>query len=149
MDRGNELTTGQINVEVMKSMGARPIQFTKPVTVKYRPNTLSVADAAVTSPTAVLLQANSPAYGQWFPCNTERGAVAGAENQNTFSSQSITHYGHWFYVLQSNPLAGAGLFTCDITVRVSFKNPMAYIPPSGFEDVVSCCYSRSSAYWCS
>jgi len=109
--------------------GARRLKFDKPITIKYRPNTVVTTGAQTAGVTVLpanqqLLQINGADYGRWFPCVTQRVGSPGDDTPNTLSAHNQEYNGHHIYFRQDSGVALLAIATVAITVRVSYKNPM-------------------------
>jgi len=133
MDRLESLNPSTIVLNDLVQMGARRRKFVKPITIRYRPNTMVTTGAsnpAVAS--AQILQINGADYGRWFPCVTQRVGSGQDNTPNTLSAHTQFYNGHWIYFEQQTGINNQPVANVAITIRVSFKNPMVNnLPPPG------------------
>jgi len=135
MDRLQSLAPGSTVLNDLVQMGARRRKFTKPITIRYRPNTMVTTGVAQPGVSTQTLQINGADYGRWFPCVTKYVGSPNANTPNTLSARTQFYNGHWVYFQQDVGSATANLAcSVSITVRVSFKNPMINRLPSPDED---------------
>ena len=135
MDRLCSLNSATTGLSDITQMGAQRRPFTKPITIKYRPNTMITTGVAQPAAPMQTLQINGADYGRWFPCVTQLIGFAGANTPNTLSATQQNYNGHWVYVEQILTAAAQPACNVSITVRVSFKNPMINQPGS-VDDVI-------------
>lgn len=137
MDRLGSLASGSTVLNDLVEMGARRRKFTKPITIKYRPNTMVTTGVAQPGVSTQTLQINGADYGRWFPCVTKRFGAPNSNTPNTLSARVQTYNGHWVYFQQDvgSPTANLAC-SVSITVRVSFKNPMVNRLPTPEEQEV-------------
>jgi hypothetical protein len=134
MDRLQSLNPSTTTLSDLVQMGAQRRVFQKPVTVKYRPNTMISTGVSGTVtpgfPGVEVFQINGADYGRWFPCVTQNITQPGQNTPNTLSSHIQQYNGHWTYFEQQNAIAVTPCATVAITIRVSFKNPLVNETPT-------------------
>jgi len=110
-------------------MGAQRRKFDKPITVRYKPNTMVTTGAQTAGVTVLpanqqILQINGADYGRWFPCITQNVGSPGDNTPNTLSAHDQYYNGHWVYIEQaSGSQANTPSCSISVTIRVSYKNP--------------------------
>jgi len=137
MDRLQSLNPSTTTLSDIVQMGAQRRRFDKPITVKYRPNTMVTtglsAIGAVLTTQIETLQINGADYGRWFPCATQNIGAGTLNTPNTLSAHTQLYNGHWVYFEQANSIAVTPCATVAITIRVSFKNPLVNETPAAVD----------------
>jgi hypothetical protein len=142
MDRLESLNPSTTVLNDLVQCGARRRRFDKPITIRYRPNTMVTTGVAarqisIVSGTVETLQINGADYGRWFPCVTRRVGGASLNTPNTLSAHTQDYDGHWVYFEQNSGVNNNPVCNVAITIRVSFKNPMTNnLPPPGPDDII-------------
>lgn len=128
MDRLQSLNPSTNVLADFTNAGAQRRNFVKPLTIKYRPNTMVTtgvsAIGAVLVTSIEALQINGVDYGRWFPCVTQRVGSGGNNTPNTISAHDQQYNGHHIYFQQDAGVNSLAVATVAVTIRVSFKNPM-------------------------
>jgi len=139
MDRLQSLNPSTTTLSDLVQMGAQRRVFQKPISIKYRPNTMISTGVSGTVtpgfPGVEVFQINGADYGRWFPCATQNITQPGQNTPNTLSAHIQQYNGHWTYFEQSNAIAVTPCATVAITIRVSFKNPLVNETPASPQDV--------------
>lgn len=134
MDRLQSLNPSTTTLSDLVQMGAQRRRFDKPISIKYRPNTMVTTGIASTGSPLTFsvesLQINGADYGRWFPCATQNIGAGSLNTPNTLSAHTQLYNGHWTYFEQANAIAVTPCATVAITVRVSFKNPLVNETPA-------------------
>jgi len=131
MDRLQSLNPSTTSLTDLVQKGAQRRRFDKPVSIKYRPNTMvttGTSNPGVAS--AQILQINGADYGRWFPCVTQNIGSGQFNTPNTLSAHTQLYNGHWTYFEQASASAGSVCATVAITIRCSFKNPLVNETPT-------------------
>jgi len=129
MDRLLSLNPSTTVLADYTNAGAQRRNFVKPLTIKYRPNTMVTTGAQTAGVTVLpanqqILQINGVDYGRWFPCVTQRVGSPGDDTPNTLSAHNQQYQGHHIYFEQDAGVNSLAVATVAISIRVSFKNPM-------------------------
>lgn len=132
MNRIGEVTT--ITSQAMLRRGAVPVKFTKPITIKYKPNTLtgSIASHNISAPQGQPIGTANidwyPVYDKWHTSEVlSPTSIGPPSTPGTYDSavfEPVRYYGHDFIIMQD---ADATIETDvgKLTVRChwSFKDP--------------------------
>jgi len=129
MDRLQSLNPSTTSLTDLVQMGARRRLFTKPITIRYRPNTMVTTGVASPASPGQILQINGADYGRWFPCTTQNVGSQQNNTPNTLSAHTQIYNGHWVYFQQDSGANVQPAATVAITIRVSFKNPLVNETP--------------------
>jgi len=134
MDRLQSLNPSTTTLSDLVQKGAQRRLFSKPISIKYRPNTMVVTGVSGTVtpgfPGVEVFQINGADYGRWFPCATQNITQPGQNTPNTLSAHTQLYNGHWTYFEQANSSPGSICATVAITIRCSFKNPLVNETPT-------------------
>jgi len=134
MDRLQSLNPSTTTLTDLVQKGAQRRLFSKPISIKYRPNTMVTTGIAsnqvsIVSGAIETLQINGADYGRWFPCTTQNIGGASLNTPNTLSAHTQLYNGHWTYFEQASASAGSVCATIAITIRCSFMNPLVNETP--------------------
>jgi len=128
MDRLQSLNPSTTVLADYVLAGAKRQKFDRPITIKYRPNTMVTSGVSAVGAVLVTsietLQINGADYGRWFPCVTQRVGNGGDNTPNTISAHDQQYQGHHLYFRQDSGVALLAIATVAVSIRVSFKNPM-------------------------
>jgi len=132
MNRIGELSS--ITSQAMLRRGAVPVKFTKPITIKYKPNTLSgsIASHNLTAPTGSPIGVANidwyPVYDKWYTSEvlstTSYGPPPSPATYDAAVFEPVRYYGHDFIIIQDQD-ATIETDVGKLTVRChwSFKDP--------------------------
>jgi len=124
MDRLESLNAAVTTLTDLTQMGAQRRRFDKPITIRYKPNTMVMTGASNPGvATAQILQISGADYGRWFPCVTQNIGVQQENTPNTLSAHTQYYNGHWVYFEQQQANPNTNCCSIAVTIRVSFKNP--------------------------
>lgn len=105
-------TFGATTSRDLLDQGAKPMKFTKDMSIKYKPNTLTLS-AYTGSDGSTLNNAAQLQWNEWLP------------TQPVATALSVPYYGHQFLFQQDYPTGPNAIADLTIQVRIEFKQPAA------------------------